>query len=91
MCPVRGVQFSSDWQEEIKKALTNAKVAILLVTPDFIASDFITKHELTPLLDAAKQDGLTILWMAVRHGVYNHTEIPRYHPLNDPSKPVLAT
>ena len=41
------------WKEEIKKALDKAKVAALLVSRYFFASDFIAGNELPDLLDAA--------------------------------------
>src|SRR5260370_11588761 len=47
----------SPWLTEIKTALTNTQVAVLLVTPDFIASDFIHEYELGPFLKEAKQGG----------------------------------
>lgn len=55
------IQAGSRWQKEIETALNQARVAILMISADFIASDFIVEKELPPLLRAAEQDGITIL------------------------------
>lgn len=40
------IKLGDNWQAEIHKAIEEAAVAVLLVTKDFLASDFITKQEL---------------------------------------------
>jgi internalin A len=53
----REIEPGLEWFKAINLARTAAKIAILLVTPDFIASDFIHEYELGPLLKEAKEGG----------------------------------
>lgn len=46
------------WREAIAEAIASAKVAILLISPDFLASDFIATEEVPRLLQRAAR-GLT--------------------------------
>jgi hypothetical protein len=78
------------WRDEIKDAIASAKVAVLVVSPDFLASDFIAEHELPPLLEAAKRDGLQILWIAARFSMYEETEMVRFQAVNDPTRPLAG-
>ncbi len=67
------------WLEEIERALERAQVALLLVSQDFLASTFIQRKELPALFDAAKKDGLKILWLPIRPCSWKrHRQIEQY-------------
>ena len=49
------------WRGELEQALKDAAIAVLLVSADFLASDFIAENELPPLLERESKDGLVII------------------------------
>lgn len=82
------IKSGTNWKNEIRDALSSATIAILLVTPDFLASDFINETELPFLFKAAKKKGLCILWVAVKSSMYEDTYISKFQSANDPGKPL---
>jgi hypothetical protein len=79
------------WREAIRDALEHAKVAVLLVTADFLASDFISTNELPPLLKAAEERGTLILPVIIKPCRFEQTEgLSHFQAVNPPSKPIAA-
>jgi len=78
----------AEWFEEIKRALASTKVAVLLVTKDFLASEFIHERELTPLLKEAEKGNVCIIWIPVRACAYNETPLKNYQAAIGPDKPL---
>ena len=63
------------WDDEIQSALAQAGVALLLVSENFLASDYIVGHELPFILNAAKNKELSLLWVLLGDCLYGETEI----------------
>jgi hypothetical protein len=82
------IRVGSQWKADIDKALERARVAVLLVSPNFLASDFIANDELPPILEAAKNNELRIFWIAVSASVYQSTPINHYQAAHNPDKPL---
>ena len=81
------IQAGGLWQQEIEQALASASVALLMVSADFLASDFVTLSELPPLFLAAKQEGLRILWLPLRPSLWKHIpEIEQYQAVIPPGR-----
>ncbi|MGA2465645.1 MAG: peptidoglycan-binding protein [Thermodesulfobacteriota bacterium] len=75
------------WREEIMKAIHAAKVAILLISAYFMASEFIMKYELPPLLTKAKGQGLVILPVIV--SPCRLDSLSQFQAVNPPSKTLV--
>src|ERR1051326_3534051 len=84
------IEAGGNWREEIERALASARVAILLVSANFLASDFIAGEELPQLLAAARDEGARILPVMLSPSVFRHTPLSQFQTVNDPARPLSA-
>lgn len=62
----RAIDGGDQWYDEIKAAMERAKVAVCLVSSDFLRSDFINKEEVPYLIQRRQQEGMIVLPVLVR-------------------------
>lgn len=95
------IDTGQKWFDEIKLHLQKSRVAILLVSEAFLASDFIYNEELPELLQAAENENATIIWIPVSDSQVSSTIIRNkdkgvevcisdYQAACDPKKPLRS-
>ena len=76
-------------KEEIKQAINNAKVAVLLISADFMASDFISSNELPRILANAKNNGTSIIPVILSASWFSEDKnLGQYQAANKTSRPL---
>ena len=80
------IHAGAHWKQEISKALHEANIAILLVSTDFLASDFIQNNELPPILKKAENENTTILCLLVKPSMFLGSGLDEFQAINKPEK-----
>ena len=85
------IKAGDRWSTAIREAIDRADVAILLVSADFLASDFITRHELPKLLEAADARGTVVIPVHVGYSLHSYESgLREFQAINSPSQPLEA-
>ncbi|MFN4867415.1 MAG: SUMF1/EgtB/PvdO family nonheme iron enzyme [Cyanobium sp.] len=72
------IEPGAKWRAAIETALAEAKVALLLVSDAFLASEFVMNEEVPKLLAAAEAEGVRVLWVSLSPCLVEHTPIAEY-------------
>ena len=84
------IRTGDRWKSEIEEALNRATIAVLLLSADFMASDFITKNELPPLLKNAEEKGTRIIPLIVKPCRFlREPMLSQFQSANIPSRPLV--
>jgi hypothetical protein len=80
-----------DWLKGIQDAIAGARVAILLISADFLASEFIATIELPRLLSKAKRQGCRILPLILRPCRFSEMHaLQKFQAVNSPKRPLAV-
>ena len=87
----RRLKPGDDWKKGIDAALAHASVAILLVSADFLASDFVSVVELPSLLQSAAKRNCKIVPVIVGPCAFRSIQnLQRFQAINPPDRPLEA-
>jgi len=76
-------------RREIQLSLDSAQVGVLLITQNFLNSEFIVQKEFPVLLEKAKNRGCLIFWVAVSTSTAeDDSRLRPYQAANDPKRPL---
>ena len=77
------------WRSEIEAALAKAQAAVLLISADFLASNFILENELPPLLEKAEKEGVKILPVILKPCRFTRDKLlSQFQAVNMPENPI---
>ena len=83
------IKVGEKWKQVIESALSNARTAIMLISADFLASDFIIDNELPPLLKKAETDGTKIIPVILAPCRFTRDpNLKHFQAVNDPAQPI---
>ncbi len=86
----RKIVAGANWEAEIQKALRSADLAVLMVSQDYLASDYVTHHELPLILDRWHAGELGLVWIAVSSALFELTPLADIQAGNDPKRPLAS-
>jgi hypothetical protein len=81
------IRPGANWADEINTELAKARVAVLLVSADFLASEYVANVELPQIVSRATND-MTLLWVPINYAAYEATPLRNFQAAFDPSHPL---
>ena len=84
------IKLGDRWKSKIEKALRRSRAAILLISADFLASDFIVDNELPPLLRAAQNKGVKIMPIILKPCRFNRDKnLSSFQSIPEPERSII--
>ena len=82
------IEVGEKWKEIIIKKIEKSNILIILISSDFLASDFMTNVELPKILENAQANGARIFPICVGHSRFTKSSLSEFQAANDPNSPL---
>ena len=77
-----------DWREAIETSLEKSQIAILLISPDYLASKWVVEAELPLILKKSQAGKLKVLPLIISPTLISPSYLQTYQAVNSPSEPL---
>jgi cold shock CspA family protein len=85
------IRAGAQWQDEVTKETQDCRIAVLILSADFMASEFIARNELPPLLTRARSassGAVRLLGLVVSAFDWEYDELAKFQLINKPEEPL---
>ncbi len=86
----REISAGTEWEQEIKQHLNTAQIILLLVSPDFMDSDYCYGIEMTRAIERHKSGEARVIPIILRWAIWKETPIGKLQALPTDGKPVKS-
>lgn len=83
------IEAGNDWEKEIKTHLHSAEIILLLISADFIDSDYCYDEEMTHALEKHKQNESKVIPIILRPCAWTYSPFAKLQVLPKDGKPVI--
>ena len=83
------IKVGDKWKEEIRENLEKSTVVVLVISADFLASDFVMKYEYPEALKMAQAQGTKIVVVIASPCLFDEFEISEFQAVNSSEETLL--
>src|SRR5690349_7468654 len=84
----RQITVGQSWDDEIKTAMNEAQLFLLLVSSDFIASDYINNKEIAEAFEKGRRNEAKIVPVIIRPCDFDDTPLAQFQAVPTNAKPI---
>ncbi len=85
----RDISAGADWEREISEQISTAQIVLLLVSPDFIASDYCYGNEMQRVLERHERGEVKAIPVILRPIQWQITPLAKLQALPTDAKPII--
>src|SRR6266496_6530489 len=86
----RDISAGTDWEQQIKSHLNQAQIILLLVSPDFMVSDYCYSIEMRQALARHDAGEARVIPIVLRHVDWRSPQLAKLQALPQDAKPVTT-